>query len=62
MRIPVTHTNVGCQVLSRSQVTPGLSMSMRIRPICKVYIHTYIQLFPVIILKSISESDFKVHS
>jgi hypothetical protein len=28
------------QVLSRSQVTPGLSMSMRIRPICKVYIHT----------------------
>jgi hypothetical protein len=30
------------QVLSRSQVTPGLSMSMRIRPICKVYIHTYI--------------------
>jgi hypothetical protein len=30
------------QVLSRSQVTPELSMSMRIRPICKVYIHTYI--------------------
>jgi hypothetical protein len=27
------------QVLSRSQVTPGLSMSMRIRPICKI-IHT----------------------
>jgi hypothetical protein len=27
------------QVLSRSQVTPGLSMSMRIRPIC---LHTYI--------------------
>jgi 3-hydroxymyristoyl/3-hydroxydecanoyl-(acyl carrier protein) dehydratase len=22
-------------------VTPGLSMSMRIRPICKVYMHTY---------------------
>jgi hypothetical protein len=22
------------------QVTPGLSMSMRIQPICKVYIHT----------------------
>jgi hypothetical protein len=29
------------QVLSSSQVTPGLSMSMRIRPICKVYIQTY---------------------
>jgi hypothetical protein len=28
--------------LSRSQVTPGLSMSMRIRPICKS-LHTYIQ-------------------
>jgi hypothetical protein len=29
------------QVLSRSQVTPELSMSMRIRPICKkAYIHT----------------------
>jgi hypothetical protein len=28
------------QVLSRSQVTPGLSMSMR-RPICKVYIHAH---------------------
>jgi hypothetical protein len=28
------------QVLSRSQVTPGLSMSMRIRPICNL--HTYI--------------------
>jgi hypothetical protein len=28
------------QVLSRSQVTPGLSMSMRIRPICKS-LHTY---------------------
>jgi hypothetical protein len=42
MRIPVQHTNVGCLAgLSRSQVTPGLSMSMRIRPICKVYIHTY---------------------
>jgi hypothetical protein len=27
------------QVLS-TQVTPELSMSMRIRPICKVYIHT----------------------
>jgi hypothetical protein len=31
------------QVLSRSQVTLELSMSMRIRPICKVYIHTYSQ-------------------
>jgi hypothetical protein len=29
------------QDLSRSQVTPELSMSMRIRPIC-VHIHTYI--------------------
>jgi hypothetical protein len=29
------------QVLSRSQVTPELSMSMRIRPICKS-LHTYI--------------------
>jgi hypothetical protein len=29
------------QVLSRSQVTPELSMSMRIRPICKSHIHTY---------------------
>jgi hypothetical protein len=29
------------QVLSRSQVTLELSMSMQIRPICKVYIHTY---------------------
>jgi hypothetical protein len=34
VRIPVTHTNVGClQVLSGAQVTPELSMSMRIRPI-----------------------------
>jgi hypothetical protein len=38
------HTNVDAlQVLSRSQITLELSMSMRIRPICKVYIHTYIQ-------------------
>jgi hypothetical protein len=34
------HT-VRMQVLSGSQVTPGLSMSMRIRPICKD-LHTYI--------------------
>jgi hypothetical protein len=32
------------QVLSRSQVTLELSMSMRIRPICKS-LHTYIHLF-----------------
>jgi hypothetical protein len=32
------------QVLSRSQVTPELSMSMRIRPICKS-LHTYITLY-----------------
>jgi hypothetical protein len=33
------------QVLSSSQVTPELSMSMRIRPICKrAHIHTYIPL------------------
>jgi hypothetical protein len=32
------------QVLSRSQVTPELSMSMRIRPICKsLHVHTYTQ-------------------
>jgi hypothetical protein len=33
------------QVLSRSQVTPELSMSMRIRPICKIYIHTHIHTY-----------------
>jgi hypothetical protein len=35
------------QVLSRSQVTLELSMSMRIRPICKslhTYIHTYLMV------------------
>jgi hypothetical protein len=41
MRIPVTILTLDAlQVLSRSQVTLELSMSMRIRPICKVYIHT----------------------
>jgi hypothetical protein len=35
-------TSDALQVLSSSQVTPELSMSMRIRPICKVYIHTYL--------------------
>jgi hypothetical protein len=34
-------TLVPCRFCLRSQVTPGLSMSIRIRPICKVYIHTH---------------------
>jgi hypothetical protein len=40
------------QVLSRSQVTPGLSMSMRIRPICKsLHTHNYVlaHIFPNIV-------------
>jgi hypothetical protein len=36
------HTLDALQDSSRSQVTPGLSMSINaLRPICKVYIHTY---------------------
>jgi hypothetical protein len=37
------HTNVGCLAVLSVPGNLGLSMSMRIRPICKVYIHTYLR-------------------
>jgi hypothetical protein len=40
------HTNVGMQVLSRSQVTPELSMSMRYVKVS--YIHTHYSASPFV--------------
>jgi hypothetical protein len=47
------HTNVGCLAgFVWSQVTPGLSMSMRIRPICKS-LHAYIH-FQILHVSSVT--------